>query len=66
MATKKWAQAATKRMKAKGTVGSLDRIAKRYGMSGLEFARKVMSNPSAYPKSVVAKANFAKNINKGK
>lgn len=66
MATKKWAQAATKKMKAKGTVGSLDRIAKRYGMTGLEFANKVMNNPAKYPTSVVRKANFARNINKGK
>lgn len=61
-----WAQAATKAMKKKRTVGSLDRIASRYGMVGLEFANKVMNNPSEYPSSVVKKASSAKNINKGK
>lgn len=66
MATQKWAQAAAKSMRKRGTVGSLDRIAKRYGMSGIEFARKVMANPSKYPSSTVKKANFAVNINKGK
>ena len=41
--------------------GKFTRWAKARGMSVLEAARKVMSNPDAYSTSVVKMANFAKN-----
>ena len=62
---KKWAQKASEKMEKKGTVGSFTTIAHKAGYdSPLEYAKHVMAAPSAHSKSTVAKANFAKNINK--
>jgi len=58
----KWAQAATERMKKKGTVGSLTRMAKKKGESPMGFAKSHYNAPGKVGK----KARFAVNINKGK
>jgi len=79
---KRWAQEVDAEMEAKGTVGSLTRIAKARGYdSALEFARIVMKNWRAGKKSVynrktrkqsrvtqkvMYKALFAVNMNKGR
>lgn len=60
---KKWAQAATAKMKEKGTKGSLTRIAKSHGESALTFARAHTHDPN--PK-IREKSLFAANLNKGK
>lgn len=56
----KWIQAAVSKMKEKGTVGSLTRIAKKHGESPMAFAK---SHEHAKGK-VGAKARFAINVNK--
>jgi hypothetical protein len=62
---KKWAQAASKKMKEKGTEGSFTKIAQSAGYSSpLEYARHVMAAPDEHSPSTVKKANFAKNVNK--
>lgn len=58
----KWAQKATKRMKEKGTEGSLTRIAKEHGESAMEFAHQHFNSPG----KIGEKSRFAVNINKGK
>lgn len=57
---KKWAQAATERMKDKGTEGSLTRIAKAHGESPMEFAHEHYNSPG----KIGAKSRFAVNINR--
>lgn len=57
----RWAQKATKKMKEKGTEGSLTRIAHAHGESPLEFARSHTHDPN--PK-IREKSLFAANINK--
>ena len=56
----KWMQKATKRMERKGTEGEFSEKAKRAGMSTLEYANKVLSNPNA-PADLKKQANFARN-----
>ena len=64
---KRWIQKATKRMKQKGTVGSLTRAAKRAGYSSaLSYARHILANKSKYSSTMVKKAVFAVNANKRK
>lgn len=58
----KWIQAATDKMKEKGTGGSLTRMAKKSGESPMKFARQ---HEHASGK-VGQKARFAVNANKGK
>ncbi len=61
----RWIQKAVKRMKRKGTVGSLTRAAKRAGYrSALAYARAIKRNPGRYSAAMRRKANFAININK--
>ena len=60
----KWAQKAVKKMKAKGTEGSLTKAAHHEGYSSpMEFARHEKASPTASTK-MKRKANFALNINK--
>lgn len=67
MATNKWIQKAAKKMKAKGTVGSFTKIAKKAG--GVSKSGKIKSSfiekelHSKNP-AVRKKANFAKNVRK--
>lgn len=58
----KWLQSASKRMKRKGTTGSLTRIAKEHGENTMTFAREHYSSPG----KLGEKARFAVNANKGK
>lgn len=61
---KHWAQAATKRMKKKGTEGSLTRAAHRAGYSSaLKFAHHIEAHPSDYSGKMRKKAQFATNLN---
>jgi hypothetical protein len=60
----KWLQAASKRMKRKGTVGSLTRIAKQHGETAMEFAHQ-HAHDKQHP-SWAKKALFAVNANKNK
>jgi len=60
----KWMQKATKRMKAKGTEGSLTRIAKEHGESAMQFAHQHLHD-TAHPKWE-KKSQFAVNANKRK
>jgi hypothetical protein len=60
----KWAQKATKRRKAKGTEGSLTRIAKEHSESPMGFAQKHLHD-TAHPKWE-KKSQFAVNVNKRK
>jgi len=57
---KKWLQSAAASMKARGTEGSLTRIAKEHGESAMEFAREHYHDSGAVGK----KARFAVNANK--
>jgi len=60
---KKWAQKATERMKAKGTVGSLTAAARKAGYDNtMEYARHEKASPTASGK-MKKKSNFALNIN---
>lgn len=60
----KWAQKAVKKMKKKGTVGSLTAAAHHEGYSSpLEFAQHEKASPNASTK-LKRKANFALNLNK--
>lgn len=59
----KWIQAATEKMKEKGTEGSFSRAAKRHGMSTSAFASHELSDPNASP-AMKKKANFARNVSK--
>lgn len=62
---KKWVQKAVKKMKQKGTVGSLTRAAKRAGFSSaMAYARHIKSHPGRYSAKMRKKANFAINVNK--
>ena len=56
---KKWAQAATKRMEEKGTVGSLTRMAHEAGESTSEFAHSHYNSPGLVGK----KSRFDVNLN---
>lgn len=58
----KWAQEAVDRMEAKGTKGSLTKIAKEHGESPMEFAREHVGDKK-HP-SWSKKSNFAVNVNK--
>ena len=65
MAKKRWVQKAVKKMKKKGTVGSLTRAAKRAGYSSaMAYARAIKRNPGKYSAALRKKANFAINVNK--
>jgi hypothetical protein len=60
----KWAQKATKKMKEKGTEGSLTRAAHSAGYdSPLEYAHHIKSHKDEYSGKMRKKANFAANIN---
>ena len=64
-ASKKFAKKSVKRMKEKGTEGSLTRIAEKHGYSSaLPFAKKVMAHTENYSPKVVKKSNWAVNMNK--
>lgn len=61
----KWMQAATARMKSKGTEGSLTRAAHRAGYdSALAFAHHIQGDKEDYSGKMRKKANFAINANK--
>lgn len=61
----KWLQSAKDRMKKKGTVGSLTRIAKAHGETAMGYAHEHDHDPDISP-SVRKKIQFAENANKGK
>lgn len=65
-AKKKWIQPAVKKMKARGTIGSFTRQAKRVKMSPKAFARKVLANKSRYSPTTVKRAVFALNAGRRK
>ena len=56
----KWIQKATEKMKRKGTVGSLTKMAKSKGESPMQFARSHEHSKG----KVGQKARFAVNVNK--
>lgn len=62
----KWAQKAARRMKEKGTEGSLTKAAHAAGHdSALEYAHHILAAPEGeYSGKMRRKANFAANINK--
>lgn len=61
---KKWAQAAVKQMKKKGTEGSLTRAAHAAGYdSALAYAHHIKANKEDYSGKMRKKANFAANMN---
>jgi hypothetical protein len=65
-ASKEFAKKSVARMKKKGTVGSLTKIAKSHGYSSaLPFAHHVMADKKDFSPKVVKKSNWAVNINKG-
>jgi len=60
---KQWIQKAVKKMKAKGTIGSFKKAAKKAGKSTKAMATSVLKNPKASP-AMKKKANFARNVGK--
>jgi hypothetical protein len=58
----KWLQAASAKMEAKGTKGSLTKIAKSHGESPMAFAKGHYHSKG----KVGEKARFAVNANKGR
>ena len=56
-----WIQKATKKMKAKGTVGAFGEQAKKAGQTTKQFANHVLSNKDDYSSTTVKRAQFAKN-----
>ena len=57
-----WIQKATKKMKAKGTVGAFGKQAKEAGQTTKQFANEVLSNKDDYSPTTVKRAQFAKNV----
>ena len=57
-----WIQKATKKMKAKGTVGAFGEQAKKAGQTTKQFANHVLSNKDDYSPTTVKRAQFAKNV----
>ena len=62
---KKWIQAATKKMKAKGTVGKFSKAAKKEDESTHEFAEKEVHSKKTSP-LMKKRAQFAINMSKMK
>jgi hypothetical protein len=63
---KKWIQRAVSKMKKKGTVGSFSRAAKRAGITTSQLAARIKRNPGRYSPAMRKKANFARNVAKGR
>ena len=57
-----WIQKATKKMKAKGTVGAFGSQAKSAGKTTEQFANQVLNNKEDYSSTTVKRAQFAKNV----
>jgi hypothetical protein len=61
--TDQWIQEATQEMEEDGTVGSFTNQARRAGMSTVQFAKDVLSNPEKYSLRTRRRAQFMKNVN---
>jgi hypothetical protein len=60
----RWIQRAAKKMKEKGTVGSLTAAANRRGITAMQLARHIKTHPEDFSPEMRKKANFAINANK--
>lgn len=60
----KWIQKARAKMKAKGTIGSFSRAAKKAGKNTAAFAASVLKKGSKASPAMRKKANFARNVRK--
>jgi hypothetical protein len=58
-----WIQEAEKDMEKKGTVGLFTKEAKKRGLTPVQFAKKVLKNPSYYTDKLRKQAQFVKNTN---
>jgi len=57
-----WIQEATEEMEKKGTKGLFTKKAKKRGLTTVEFAKKVLKNPSYYDEATRKEAQFMKNV----
>jgi hypothetical protein len=63
MSKKDWMQKAEAEMEKKGTVGLFTKKAKAKGMTTVQFADEVLSNPDNYSEKTRKEAQFMKNAN---
>ena len=61
---KQWIQKAAKRMRERGTEGTLTAAAKRRGMTAMQFARYIKAHPEDFSGLWKKRAAFALNANK--
>lgn len=58
-----WIQDSVEKMEKKGTVGSFTNKAARHGLTPIEYAKKVLTNPDKHTEKTRRQAQFVKNTN---